>query len=89
MTQPLSPQAQAVLDAFLNLPLNSRQVADGNTLKLKMAAAIRALVEQTLPEEPEPEFPLDEHDYCMGSRITRQRIRAAMLAVADELEALP
>ena len=40
---PLSPAAQAVLDAFLNCSLNSRQWHDGMGPQLKIAAAIRAV----------------------------------------------
>ena len=41
--KPLSPAAQAVLDAFLNCSLNNRQWHDGMGPQLKIAAALRAL----------------------------------------------
>ena len=42
MTTPLSPAAQAVLDAFNNRGLSSREWHDGKAASLKLAAALRA-----------------------------------------------
>jgi hypothetical protein len=42
MTPPLSPTAQAVMDAFIAEPVNSRQVCDGRTAQVKLAAALIA-----------------------------------------------
>ena len=70
MAKSLSPAAQAVLDAAV-LPCTIRQ---------GIAAAIRALVEQTVPD-PDP-----------GARLHRDRdlrqweIRCIQLAIAAELE---
>jgi hypothetical protein len=80
MTQ-LSPQAQATLDAYDNRyemvgPLETWQ-------EPCLAAAIRELVEQTLPEEGIPDW---EPAYKLHERQQRQRIRAQQLAVAAELE---
>lgn len=81
MTQ-LSLIAQVVLDAYHDAPIVG--VYPRNADALGVAAAIRALVEQTLPEE----IPWDIDHLCAEDLWDqRQRIRAAMLAVADELEA--
>jgi hypothetical protein len=88
MTTPLlSPAAQAVLDAYhRELP------PDGHPGGI--SAAIRALVEQTLPEELEPaplppihemiENPMESigHEVAI---LQRQQTRAKQLAIAAEL----
>ena len=45
--QPLSPGAQAVLDAFNNRGLSSREWHDGKAASLKLAAALRAVSEHS------------------------------------------
>ena len=81
MTDPkLTLAAQAVLDAFLNCSLNSRQWHDGMGPQLKIAAAIRALADQVAPSdavEPRNSLPM---------AIECQRIRSEILAIATELE---
>ena len=76
----LSPAAQAVLDALcmeeLNGPQQTMAVAHA-------AAALRAVVDQVLPENAEPVG--DEHDAARADQWLR--IRLKMLAIADELEA--
>ena len=42
----LSPAAQAVLDAFNNRGLSSREWHDGKAASLKLAAALRAIDEE-------------------------------------------
>jgi hypothetical protein len=86
MTQPLSPTAQAVLDAVFNdvwglLPTDVPRLS--NEVKKYAAAVIKALVEHTLPEEDCPfTGPADQIAWSV-----RYGLRAAQLAVADELEA--
>jgi hypothetical protein len=73
MPEPLSPAAQAVLDAAM-LPC---------TFRRDIAAAIRALVEQTMPEP-------DGFNICapMAPVVMRfdWEIRRLQLAIAAELE---
>ena len=85
MTQ-LSPTAQAIFDAYgegCNLLLMKRfppLSCPG------VAAAIRALVEQALPEEGVGTW---EPAYKLHERTERKRLRREFLAVADELEGNP
>lgn len=74
MTNPkLSPHAQAVLDAFFE---------DYN-----IAAAIRALADQVVPDMDEPEWGACNEMRCDIELFTDyQRKRAAILAIATELE---
>ena len=74
MATPLSPAAQAVLDAFNNRGLSSREWHDGKAASLKLAAALRAAADQVVPAN--------------GSRKNNE-IRAEFLAIADKLGALP
>ena len=82
MTKPLSPAAQ-VLDAFLNGSICSPEFnvafeCDRNGL----AAALRAAVDQVLPEEP-----LHGGDQRWTyERDTRQESRKKLLAIAAELK---
>lgn len=72
----LSPQAQAVLEAFLSSPEDA-DVEGG------LAAALRVVADQVLPEEP-----LYGGDLrWMWERDARQACRKKLLAIADELEA--
>ena len=89
MTQPLSPIAQAVLNALTAFVPGVRTAQVGCKRARLAAAAIRALVEQTLPEEREPyvpDFPNSDQIEPYHEWLTRRDIRAAQLAVADELE---
>ena len=49
----LSPAAQAVLDAFNNRGLSSREWHDGKAASLKLAAALEAAADQVVPTEDE------------------------------------
>ena len=72
MTRPLSPAAQAVLDAFL---------------KASLAAAIRALMDEVVPVEPEPpELPWASDNDPWSSWYANQKTRRQSLAIAAELE---
>jgi len=70
----LSPAAQAVLDALLNAPVNSGQVCHGKAPQIKLAAALRAAVDQL--KDPYPSDQLD----------TFEKIQSQLLAIAAELE---
>jgi hypothetical protein len=77
----LSPQAQAVWNAFLN---DSEWEVTTSELTA-IAAALRAAANQIGP---------DRHDYSHGSFAEvmwrgRREARLELLAIADELEALP
>jgi hypothetical protein len=76
MMTDLSPAAQAVLDASNLLP--------GKDSYLILAAALRAAADQVVPETAPP---------LIGTPFVRwdamDEIRAQLLAIAAELEALP
>ena len=75
--EPLSPAAQALLDAYwetFNAPLEG-------AIHRPLAAAIRALADQVVPHEPEPRWWKP-----VRARFNRQCIRRRLLAIADELE---
>lgn len=82
MTTPLSPAAQAVIDAsWGGIPCVLR---DPYVVHCEqMAAAIRAATDQELPEERECESGKDS-----GAWAEAQRIRRRFLAIATELEAV-
>lgn len=78
MTKPLSSTAQAVIYAFSADNYGVYLEGDPD----RMAAAIRALVEKTLPEEDCPHTgPANQIAWSV-----RYGLRVAHLAVADELE---
>jgi hypothetical protein len=91
MTQPLSPAAQVVFDAAEKAYWCPGVDYQADLMAIG-AAAIRALVEQTLPEEPES--PCGDTEPWPGTYQAmsdaaweqRQRLRAQQLAVAAELE---
>ena len=69
----LSPTAQAVLDAYYcDAPVPGSK---------RVAAALRALADQVVPEEPEPRW-----GEPVRSQFNRQCIRHRFLAIATELE---
>ena len=72
----LSPAAQAVLDAAIN-------VAESPDAEAIAAAALKAAVDQVVPEEPL--YGGDQR--WMYERDTRQESRKKFLAIAAELEA--
>jgi len=73
MSQPLSPAAQAVLDAFLRAPCDN---------ELSVAAALRAAADQVVPENAEAVG--DKHDDARADQW--MRIRYKLLAIAAELD---
>ena len=74
---PLSPAAQAVLDAFRAVP----DLRDCPSI----AAAIFELADQVVP--PPARFP--EGEYRLGIRDAKRDVRAAIFAIATELEGQP
>ena len=75
MTEPLSPAAQAVMDACTDAPIQINWAT-----KLAAAAALRAAADQVAPSdamEPRNHIPM---------ALECQRIRAELLAIATELE---
>jgi len=79
--QPLSPAAQAVLDAFLDTPgeVPMPMWDYGRDL----AAALRAAADQVAPFPGR--YPMNE--YMEGLRDARQNVWRELLAIAAELEA--
>jgi hypothetical protein len=73
----LSPQAWAVLNAAYQAP------DDGNATRQSVAAALRAAVEQVMPEVVNAVG--DQHDDARHDQWVR--IRCRFLAIAAELEA--
>ena len=84
MTTPLSPAAQAVLDAAFSAYWSAEQEAP-NDAGMIAAAALRAAADQVVPEEgKECECFTNE-----AIRLNRMGVRAEFLAIADKLGALP
>ena len=84
MTDPLSPAAAAVLDAFLNGYIcnpecNVAFESDRNGL----AAALEAVAGQVAPSPVR--YSLNE--YMQGLKDARENVRRELLAIAAELEA--
>jgi len=71
----LSPQAQAVMDAFLKAPMGQSHVDDD---LIAIGAALRAAADQVVPQ---PRLP---YDSCCD--VHAAAIRAEILAIAAELE---
>lgn len=82
MTKSLSPTTQAMIDAS--------NCAGSRIVQLHIAAAIRALVEAKLPEEPPPHRGMRPGGSTLtwqeSLSVERQRLRQDFLAAADELE---
>jgi hypothetical protein len=79
MSAPLSPAAQAVLDAFNCFhPMTNRRIKIAAALR---SATLRAAVDQVVAED-QGEGP----DCCLT---VAKQIRADFLAIATELEAQP
>lgn len=77
----LSPQAQAVLNAFLRTPCDD---------KLLVAAALRAAADQVVPETAKPSANSDYHlmnwTKSLDQYYQREQTRAELLSIATELE---
>jgi hypothetical protein len=76
--QPLSPAAQAVLDAFLKTP--GEEPMPGWNYGRDLAAALQAAADQVAPSDA-----IEPRNY-LPVAIECQRIRAELLAIAAELE---
>jgi hypothetical protein len=89
MSKQISPAAQAVIDAsWGGIPSGMR---DPYVVRCEqMAAAIRAAVDQVLPEIQEPDWGACDYMHCDIELYTdHERKRSALLAIAAELEAQP
>ena len=78
MTEPLSPAAQAVLDAAL-------QVSNLSPTVPVVAAALEAAADQVVPEECLARFPNDS-EWQDGFTDANARVRSEILAIAAELD---
>jgi hypothetical protein len=81
MTEPLSPAALAVMTAGT---MGNSNVVNDPVYKQCIAAALRAAADQVVPEPLTQRSPCREHCIIGGAA---ERIRAELLAIADELEA--
>ena len=80
MTQPLSPDAQFVIDAAHREPAFN---PDGRpNLSGAVAAALRAAADQVVPHSPTEAISFTNE----AIRLNRMGIRCKYLAIADELE---
>jgi hypothetical protein len=75
----LSPQAQAVMDAFLKAPMGQSHVDDD---LIAIAAALRATADQVVPKP----IRLPRDSYTEGAYDQRLNDRQQLLAIAAELE---
>jgi hypothetical protein len=78
MATPLSPAAQAVLDAYINAPC-------GKPHSTWVAAALQAAADQVVPDKCPPIEDFNEFD--QGYAVAHLTHRRALLAIAAELEA--
>jgi hypothetical protein len=89
MDKPLSPAAQAVLDAFLKAPMGQSHVDDD---LIAIAAALQAAADQVVPDEITWQSPIEEHRYWpskeerAGAQDMACVVRRKLLAIAAELE---
>jgi hypothetical protein len=83
MTEPLSPAAQAVLDAAFSAYWSAEQEAP-NDEGMIAAAALRAAADQVVPEQALEDVPGRFVNGCCHARL--QDTRAELLAIATELE---
>ena len=88
MTNPLSPAAQAVLQAAcIHHGLFNEEIVQR---RRSIAAALRAAVDQVVPDGPKPSANSDFHlmnwTKSLDQYYQRQQTRAELLAIADELE---
>jgi hypothetical protein len=79
--QPLSPAAQAVLDAFTG----NDTIHGLHLMTPRLAAVLQAAADQVVPDEP---YCSEDDSLCEYLRRTqRQETRAGFLAIAAELRA--
>ena len=77
----LSPAAQAVYDGFWR----GKGYYEADEFEACLAAALRAVADQVVPEECLARFPNDSA-WQDGFTDANERIRAELLAIATELE---
>jgi hypothetical protein len=90
MTEPLSPAADAVLDAA------DAVLEQGNAptwlVARGIAAALRAAADQVVPEESElnplKAWSVEDWNHMNTTKYQREECRRQLLAIADELEQL-
>ena len=82
--EPLSPAAKAILDAyFTHADLLNREVSHEEMI----AAALRALADQVVPDEDEPDWGACAEMRCdIELFMDHHRKRVVILAIATELE---
>jgi hypothetical protein len=79
----LSPAAQAVLDAFNNRGLSSREWHDGKAASLKLAAALRAAADYA---QRSSYAAAPSTDWGDGWKAGVSDTAQGLIAIADELE---
>ena len=88
MTEPLSPAAQAVLDAAFSAYWSAEQEAP-NDEGMIAAAALRAAADQVVPEDynpPRTAFCPEAGAFVDGKECRNEDVRYQLLAIAAELE---
>jgi hypothetical protein len=86
MTKPLSPAAQAVLDAAEEA-LSDFENYGPNYTAAGIAAALQAAADQVVPDVSEPDWGACNEMRCdIELYADHQRKRSALLAIAAELE---
>jgi hypothetical protein len=85
MTEPLSPAAQAVLDAAADVYWDWSDMSPASSSTIA-AAALLAVADQVVPEEESCEggFSDSFEHQCRASE--RRLVRAELIAIAEELE---
>jgi hypothetical protein len=85
----LSPAAHAILTAVTQRQYSCDPIdvpeATGR-IKYEAAAVLRAVADQVVPKKPTLSYP---EDYELGVWVASDDARVGLLAIADELEALP
>jgi len=80
----LSPTAQSVINAAVEAGGGYGRATP--VLHARIAAALRAAADRVVPKKPTLSYP---EDYELGVRVASDDARVGLLAIADELEALP
>jgi hypothetical protein len=78
MTEPLSPAAQAVLDAFTG----NDTIHGLHLMTPRLSAALRAAADQVVPEPDD----IDKGSLSLAAIRNRCKVRDELLAIAAELE---
>ncbi len=83
MTESFSPAAQAVLDAATSVCHPETEVVAFQCTRLEVAAALRAVADQVVPERRKPMY---ADSWEESAWTAEQDTRAELLAIAAELE---